>query len=64
MDLGSQLFLSLLTDGVNDRLRESFVNILLVIVDRDLGRSQVSDVFEHLNGILQCQQVVIHLVQP
>jgi hypothetical protein len=37
MDLGSQVFLSLLADRVDNRLAESIINILLVVVDSDLG---------------------------
>jgi len=64
MDLLPELFLRQTTNRMGHVLREGLINLILVVVHSGLRVLQVLDIVEHVEGVLQGHQVVVHLIEP
>jgi hypothetical protein len=63
VDLGAQLLLGLGADGVDYCLRKRLESIFFVGVNGHLRGTQVPYVLQHIDGVGQSLQIVVHLVQ-
>lgn len=64
MDLVTKLLLCQFTNRHQEDLRESIVDVSLVVLDSRLRVLQMLDVVEHIERVSQCHQEVVHLIKP
>jgi len=64
MDLKTELFFYLATNGVRDLGREGLIDLFLVVVDGHMRRLVVLNIDKHLNRVIECKEEIVQLIEP